>query len=369
MGSIGPRAACGLAEISNRQPANGEPIRFLACVCRGTRYSQYANRFQSLWRSSHEYAQARDHPVRFRSRCRRCGRRTAGPRFHTGVGRREKDRRQRPDHPRLHRRRHDGPRPPRRLPRPEGRAGRRRLRRGHDAPRGRQEARSRRRYAEQIKSGTYKGCAAYNDFRELLGRKDIDAVVIATPDHWHAIPAIEACKAKQGHLLREAAVADDPRGQGDDRRGAQARPRLPDRQPAAHRVRRHVPHGRAKYVRSGRIGKVKTVHVGVGGPSKPCDLPEETPEPGLDWDRWLGPAPERPYNSILSPRGVHNHFPTWRNYREYSGGRLTDLGAHHFDIAQWGLDMDDSGPVEIIPPEDPKAERRPALSSTPTASR
>ena len=70
-----------------------------------------------------------------------------------------------------------------------------------------------KRYAGKQKSGQYKGCAAYNDFRELLARKDIDAVVIATPDHWHAIPAIEACQRRQGHLLREAAVADHPRSQ------------------------------------------------------------------------------------------------------------------------------------------------------------
>jgi hypothetical protein len=71
-------------------------------------------------------------------------------------------------------------------------------------------------------------------------------------------------------------------------------------------------------IRSGRIGTVKTVHVGVGGPSKWCDLPEEPLEAGLDWERWLGQAPMRPYNSVLSPRGMHNHFPNWRGYREYS---------------------------------------------------
>ena len=85
--------------------------------------------------------------------------------------------------------------------------------------------------------------------------------------------------------------------------------------------------------------------------------PEEPLEPGLDWDRWLGPAPKRPYNSVLSPRGVHKHFPDWRHYREYSGGMMTDWGAHHFDIAQWGLDMDESGPVEIIPPETRRREK------------
>src|SRR5262249_7691981 len=108
-------------------------------------------------------------------------------------------------------------------------------------------------------------------------------------------------------------------------------------------------------VRSGRIGKIKGVFVNVGSPSKPCDLPEEEMEKGLDWDRWIGPAPKRPSNSGRSPRGVHGLFPTCGNYKEYSGGMMTDWGAHHFDIAQWGLGMDESGPVEIIPPEDPKA--------------
>ena len=110
-------------------------------------------------------------------------------------------------------------------------------------------------------------------------------------------------------------------------------------------------------MRSGKIGKLKEVYVNVGGPSKPCDLPEEELEKGLDWDLWLGPAPKRPYNSVLSPRGIHKHYPNWRNYREYSGGMMTDWGAHHFDIAQWGLGMDESGPVEIIPPADPKAQK------------
>jgi predicted dehydrogenase len=65
----------------------------------------------------------------------------------------------------------------------------------------------------------------------------------------------------------------------------------------------------------------------------------------------------RPYHSVLSPRGVHNHYPNWRTYREYGGGMVTDWGAHHLDIAQWGLGMDDSGPVEVRPPEEPDAKR------------
>jgi predicted dehydrogenase len=104
-------------------------------------------------------------------------------------------------------------------------------------------------------------------------------------------------------------------------------------------------------VRNGYIGEIERVEVGVGGPPRPCDLPAEDMEPGLDWDRWLGPAPMREYNSVLSPRGMHDHYPAWRGYCEYGGGGMTDWGAHHFDIAQWGTGFEDSGPVEVIPPD------------------
>jgi predicted dehydrogenase len=210
------------------------------------------------------------------------------------------------------------------------------------------------RYGEQIKSGVYKGCAAYVDFRELIGRKDIDAVVIATPDHWHAIPCLEALKARKDIYcekpltltIREAKALIDAVRKTERifQTGSQQR--------SSNEFRTAC-----ELVRSGRIGKLREVYVNVGAPSKPCDLPEEKAEEGLDWNFWLGPAPMRPYNSVLSPRGVHNGFPNWRLYQEYSGGMMTDWGAHHFDIAQWGLGMDESGPVEIIPPSDPKAQK------------
>jgi predicted dehydrogenase len=210
------------------------------------------------------------------------------------------------------------------------------------------------RYAEATKAGTYKGCSAYNDFRDLLKRTDIDAVVISTPDHWHAIPAIEACKAKKDIYCEKPLSLTIHEAK-----------RMMD---AARKYERIFQTGSqqrsgkefllaCELVRNGRIGKLKKVNVDVGAPSKPCDLPEEKMEPGLDWDLWLGPAPKRGYNSVLSPRGVHKHFPNWRLYREYSGGMMTDWGAHHFDIAQWGLGMDGSGPVEIIPPDDAKAQK------------
>jgi len=204
------------------------------------------------------------------------------------------------------------------------------------------------------KAGRAGRCDACNDFRDVIARKDVDAVVIATPDHWHAIPIIEACKAGKDVYcekpltltIHEAKTVIDAvrKHRRVFQTGSQQRSGVFGKFPQA-----------CELIRSGRIGKVKTVRVGVGGPSVWCDLGEEPMEPGLDWDLWLGQAPMRPYHSILSPRGVHNHFPQWRRYREYSGGSMTDMGAHHFDIAQWALDMDESGPVEIIPPEDPKA--------------
>jgi predicted dehydrogenase len=210
-----------------------------------------------------------------------------------------------------------------------------------------------KKYADQMKSGQYKGCAAYNDFRELLARKDIDAVVICTPDHWHAIPAIEACQAGKDVYCEKplSLTILEAKTMIDAARKTNRVFQTGSQQRAENSFRLAC-----ELVRSGRIGKVKSVFVNVGAPSKPCDLPEEKMEPGLDWDRWLGASPKRPYNSVLSPRGVHNGFPNWRLYREYSGGMMTDWGAHHFDIAQWGLGMDDSGPVEIIPPEDPKKQ-------------
>ncbi|MEW6357331.1 MAG: Gfo/Idh/MocA family oxidoreductase [Planctomycetota bacterium] len=185
-------------------------------------------------------------------------------------------------------------------------------------------------------------CKVYNDFRELLDRGDIDAVDISTPDHWHAIPTIEACKMgidvhvekplsltiREGRAMVETAR----RYARVVQTGSEAR------SIACNRFA-------CELVRNGRIGEVKEVYVsGVGGPSTMDVLPAEPVPDGLDWDMWLGPAPWRPHNS-----GYHPF--TWRNFYDFSGGGLTDWGAHHFDLSQWALGMDDSGPVEIIPPD------------------
>ena len=208
------------------------------------------------------------------------------------------------------------------------------------------------RYSKQ-NAATYKACTQYKDFRELLARQDIDAVVIATPDHWHAIPVIAAANAKKDIYCEKplSLTIAEARAMAQAIRKNERVFQTGSMQRSSREFKKAC-----ELVRNGRIGKIKEIYISIGGPSKWCDLPEEPMEPGLDWDFWLGPAPKRPYNSVLSPRRdpqktVHQHFPNWRNYREYSGGMMTDWGAHHFDIAQWGLGMDESGPVEIIPPD------------------
>jgi predicted dehydrogenase len=204
-------------------------------------------------------------------------------------------------------------------------------------------------YGQQQAAGTFQGAAMFPDFREMIARADIDAVLIATPDHWHAIPAIMAARARKHvycekplcHTVREGRLISDAARQSgiafqtgsQQRTGNEGRFRLA-----------------ADLVRNGRIGRLHTIRIGVGLPPVPCALPGEPIPEGIDWDFWLGPAPYRPFNQILCPIGIHDHFPDWRSYSEYSGGYLADWGAHHFDIAQWALGMDDSGPVEVLPP-------------------
>lgn len=200
----------------------------------------------------------------------------------------------------------------------------------------------------------YSGTLAFVDHRDLLAAPGLDAVFIATPDHWHALQLIDAAAARKhiyvekplSHSLRDAkAMVDAVRAHHVVCQvGSQQRTEFSGRFIRA-----------VELVRNGRVGRLVSVQVGlptsrVGPSAVPCDLAEEAMEPGLDWERWLGPAPMRAYSSVLSPRGVHNHYPDWRLYREYSGGMVTDWGAHNLDIAQWGLDRDASGPVLVEPP-------------------
>ncbi len=199
------------------------------------------------------------------------------------------------------------------------------------------------------KSGdSYKGCDTYGDFRELLARNDIDAVVISTPDHWHAVMVIQSamagkdiyCEKPLSQTIKEArAMVNAVRRYG--------------RVFQTGSMQRSDWHFRlgCELVLNGYIGELKNVNVNVGGPPRDRPLPAEPIPDYLDWDMWLGPALSRPYNSELSPHLSWDGFPNWRSHSSFGGGGMTDWGAHHFDIAQWGMGMDESGPVEIIPPD------------------
>ncbi len=199
-------------------------------------------------------------------------------------------------------------------------------------------------------------CSVTGRHEELIARDDVDAVVIATPDHWHTHQILDACRAKKDIYcekpltltLRESQIVIE----AVRKYGVVFQTGSQQRSEFGHRFVRA-----AEAVRAGRIGRVLNVNVGVGDAPTWCDLPTEESEAGLDWDRWLGPAPMRGYNEILSPRGAHSHYPKWRSYREYAGGGLADMGAHHFDIAQWALGMDESGPVRVLPPQGDDAKR------------
>ncbi|MBN2475319.1 MAG: Gfo/Idh/MocA family oxidoreductase [Pirellulales bacterium] len=185
-----------------------------------------------------------------------------------------------------------------------------------------------------------KDCRAYRDFREITARPDIDAVLIGTPDHWHAIVSIEAMKNGKDVYCEKPETLTIREGRQMTR--------------IARRYGRVFSGGSQRVwgdynwfhrmVRGGAIGEVKEAWVNVGGPSGPCYLPPvETPH-DVDWDMWLGPAPWRPYHPSLTTGG-------FRAYRDYSGGGTTDWGCHTFGGALFCLGLHQTGPVEVIPPD------------------
>ncbi len=195
---------------------------------------------------------------------------------------------------------------------------------------------------------SYKGCDTYGDFRELLARDDIDAVVISTPDHWHAVTVIESARAGKD------VYCEKPLSQTiAEARAMIAAIRTYDRVFQTGSMQRSSWNFRfaCELVQNGYIGDVKHVTVGVGGPPEDPPLEPQPVPDYLDWDMWLGPAMWRPYHSELSPHLSWDGFPHWRHHSWFGGGGMTDWGAHHFDIAQWGLGMDGTGPVQILPPD------------------
>jgi predicted dehydrogenase len=195
-------------------------------------------------------------------------------------------------------------------------------------------------YAKKSDSGSYKGCDDYGDFREVLARDDIDAVVIATPDHWHSIMTVMAAEAGKD------IYCEKPLGLtiGDQQAMIKAvRQNNRILQTGSHERSNPNVKKLVELVQSGAIGKVTRVIANVGrhnmvgpGPGwKPMAVPD-----GFDYKMWLGPAPDAPYHE---DRCLYR----FRFNYDYAGGQVTNFGAHSLDIAQWGLGMDKSGPVKV----------------------
>lgn len=195
--------------------------------------------------------------------------------------------------------------------------------------------------ASSVEKDGGKATIVTGDYRRVLDSKDVDAVIVSTPDHWHTLISVNACQAgkdvycekpltlfvAEGRILVDAARKNNRVVQT----GSQQRSSKEFLQAC-------------ELVRNGAIGKVHTVKVGLPGPNwttkAKMPVPDSEPPANLDYEFWLGPAPQRPYN-------VNRNHYLFRFFWDYSGGQQTNFGAHHLDIAQWGLGMDDSGPVSI----------------------
>lgn len=194
--------------------------------------------------------------------------------------------------------------------------------------------------AQQSLSKLDRRIQSYGNYRELLDRSDIDAVVISTPDHWHALPTIEACRAgKDVYIEKPLSLTIDE--------GKRMRDAAVDNYRVVQTGAQQRSSGNFRYacelIRQGVIGKVRQVHVGIAAanhPFKDAPRPDGNPPASLDYARWLGPAPYRRYNE----QRVHYNF---RFFWDFSGGQMTNWGAHHIDIAHWGMGWDATGPRSV----------------------
>src|SRR5436190_6657092 len=193
----------------------------------------------------------------------------------------------------------------------------------------------------RVEKANGRSCKTFHDYRKMLEDKSIDAVLISTPDHWHTLTAIHACEAGKDVYCEKPLTLFVAEGKALVKAVRQNK-----RVFQTGSQQRSSPEFRkaCEYIRSGRLGKIKNVKVGLASvnytsKADPLTVPDSQPPRELDYEMWLGPAPSRPYNQ----NRVHYLF---RFFWDYSGGQMTNWGAHHLDITQWALGMDDSGPVE-----------------------
>lgn len=199
-------------------------------------------------------------------------------------------------------------------------------------------------YAAPARAGTPGGCAAYNEYERILEDPGVDAVLIAVPDHWHATIMIAACAAGKDVYCEKPLSLTIAEGRA---MLAAARRHARVVQTGTQRRSEFEFRHACELVRNGLIGDLQRVHVEVGPSSWHEELSPQPVPSGFDYERWLGPAPLAPFNAM---RIGSNFFNGWRRLRDYSGGKMTDWGAHYFDTVQWALGADETGPIEIIPP-------------------
>jgi predicted dehydrogenase len=218
---------------------------------------------------------------------------------------------------------------------------------------GRKRIRFENRVREHYKSkGTSVDVKTYENYKDLLARTDIDAVVIASPDHWHGLMAIDAVKSGKDVYLEKPLTFTIQEG-----KALRDAVRKYDRILAVGSQQRSDPNFQhaVRMVQEGKLGDIEKINSYVGAPPTPYNLPKEVLPIDLNWDMWLGPNPFVHYNAELNPPisldPVQNEqfWGGWRWYKEMGGGFTTDWGAHMFDIVQWSLQMADSGPTDIIP--------------------
>ena len=197
-------------------------------------------------------------------------------------------------------------------------------------------------YAKYRRATAYRGCSITGEYRDLLGRGDIDAVEVCTPDHWHAIMVIDACNAKKDIYCQKPLSLTIAEGRAMSSAVSRSHVvfQTGSQQRSDKRFRRAC-----ELVRNGRIGDLVSVRVGLPGGrtdyAKTGGRKKTEPVPaGFDYNRWFGPAPDAPY----APARCHVNF---RWIYDYSGGNVTDWGGHHPDCAQWGMGTELTGPVEI----------------------
>ncbi|MCB0689428.1 MAG: Gfo/Idh/MocA family oxidoreductase [Saprospiraceae bacterium] len=199
-------------------------------------------------------------------------------------------------------------------------------------------------YREKMKSDQYVDVKVYQDYREMLLDKDIDAVIISTPDHWHAQPAIEAALAGKDIYLQKPTSLTITEG-----RALADVVRLKGTVLQMGTQQRSSPQFRiaAELVRNGRIGRLQTVRIGLPGDPAGPDAPEMPVPENLDYNMWLGSTPEAYYSEIrVHPQSGYDR-PGWLRCEQFGAGMITGWGQHHIDSAHWGMNTEYTGPEEI----------------------